>query len=96
MSVLQGYIVESNEVITGVMYKGEFYSPLDLALEAYEHFSMNRINTATEILALIEECMNEDYLEGYGGLLASILYEGMVVHIEQQFAQTIRKLRQCR
>lgn len=94
MSVLQGRIVVSNEEVTGIIYKGEFYSPLDLALEAYDCFSTNKINTATEILNLIRVCMDEDYLEGYGGLMTSILYEGMVAHIEQQFANTIKRLKQ--
>lgn len=96
MSVLKGRITISSEQVTGIMYKGEFYSPLDLALEAYDYFSVNKINTATEILNLIEECMDKDYLEGYGGLMTSILYEGMVAHIEQQFANTIKRLKQIK
>lgn len=96
MSVLHGRMVVSKEEETGIMYRGEFYPPIDLALEAYDYLVDGSVETALGILDLIEDCIEEDYPQGDGRLISSILYEGMVGLIERRFARRIEKMRKLR
>ena len=50
MSVLHGHMVVSKEEETGIMYRGEFYPPIDLALEAYDYLVDGSVETALGIL----------------------------------------------